>query len=153
MLLPSAPWKKRQSSYLTTFPHQCNSRCSVFDMHCMMQITYAPLSVMITTFRKENVKRPLEGFGVLVPSEEQKNGLRTLGNASLWQDIWIMHTCLLYTRNNCVSFLRQEHSFPPWCFQTVHLVTCTYTQPLLGEVETESLQNLPSRSWWDAWML
>lgn len=38
-----------------------------------------PLSVIITTFKKENVKRPLEGFGVLVPSKEQKSGLRTLG--------------------------------------------------------------------------
>lgn len=82
-------------------------------MHCVMQITYAPLSVMITTFRKENVKRPLEGFGVLVPSEEQKNGLRTLGNACLWQDIWMMQASLLYTRDNCISFFWQEHSFPP----------------------------------------
>lgn len=42
-----------------------------------------PLSVIITTFKKENVKRPLEGFGVLVPSKEQQNGLKTLGNALL----------------------------------------------------------------------
>nr|GMC52735.1 protoporphyrinogen oxidase 2, chloroplastic/mitochondrial isoform X3 [Ipomoea batatas] len=34
---------------------------------------------MITTFKKENVKRPLEGFGVLVPSKEEQNGLKTLG--------------------------------------------------------------------------
>lgn len=40
-----------------------------------------PLSVIITTFKKENVRRPLEGFGVLVPSKEQQNGLKTLGNA------------------------------------------------------------------------
>lgn len=39
-----------------------------------------PLSVVITTFEKENVKRPLEGFGVLVPSNEQRHGLKTLGN-------------------------------------------------------------------------
>uniref|UniRef100_A0A803LSR1 Amine oxidase domain-containing protein n=1 Tax=Chenopodium quinoa TaxID=63459 RepID=A0A803LSR1_CHEQI len=38
-----------------------------------------PLSVIITTFKKANVKRPLEGFGVLVPSNEQHNGLKTLG--------------------------------------------------------------------------
>lgn len=43
-----------------------------------------PLSVIITTFKKENVKKPLEGFGVLVPSKEQQNGLKTLGNAWLW---------------------------------------------------------------------
>lgn len=40
-----------------------------------------PVSVVITTFKKENVKQPLEGFGVLIPSKEQKNGLNTLGNA------------------------------------------------------------------------
>ncbi len=40
-----------------------------------------PVSVIITTFKKENVKRPLEGFGVLVPSKEQENGLKTLGIA------------------------------------------------------------------------
>jgi len=38
---------------------------------------------MITTFKKENVKRPLEGFGVLVPSKERQNGLKTLGNVSM----------------------------------------------------------------------
>ncbi|KAG7015970.1 Protoporphyrinogen oxidase, chloroplastic/mitochondrial [Cucurbita argyrosperma subsp. argyrosperma] len=47
--------------------------------HPQHQVAYLPLSVMITTFRKESVKRPLEGFGVLVPSLEQQNGLRTLG--------------------------------------------------------------------------
>ncbi|KAK2991203.1 hypothetical protein RJ640_028101 [Escallonia rubra] len=43
------------------------------------EVTYMPLSVVITTFKKENVKRPLEGFGVLIPSKEQQNGLKTLG--------------------------------------------------------------------------
>jgi len=43
-----------------------------------------PLSVIITAFKKENVKKPLEGFGVLIPSKEQQNGLKTLGNAWLW---------------------------------------------------------------------
>ncbi|CAN1273326.1 Protoporphyrinogen oxidase 2 [Linum perenne] len=45
----------------------------------IMTVEYLPLSVMITTFKKENVKRPLEGFGVLIPSKEQQNGLKTLG--------------------------------------------------------------------------
>lgn len=44
------------------------------------QINYMPLSVVITTFIKEKVKRPLEGFGVLIPSKEQKHGFKTLGN-------------------------------------------------------------------------
>ncbi|KAH9792063.1 protoporphyrinogen oxidase 2 [Citrus sinensis] len=45
----------------------------------IMTVIYMPLSVIITTFKKENVRRPLEGFGVLVPSKEQQNGLKTLG--------------------------------------------------------------------------
>ncbi|XP_038884133.1 protoporphyrinogen oxidase 2 isoform X2 [Benincasa hispida] len=50
-----------------------------FPLNFLPEVAYMPLSVMITTFRKESVKRPLEGFGVLVPSLEQQNGLRTLG--------------------------------------------------------------------------
>ncbi|KAK3033461.1 hypothetical protein RJ639_033065 [Escallonia herrerae] len=44
-----------------------------------LSVTYMPLSVIVTTFKKENVKRPLEGFGVLIPSKERQNGLKTLG--------------------------------------------------------------------------
>lgn len=44
-----------------------------------MQVTYIPMSIIVTSFKKEDVKRPLEGFGVLVPSKEQENGFRTLG--------------------------------------------------------------------------
>ncbi|KAM7277579.1 hypothetical protein ACFE04_004713 [Oxalis oulophora] len=39
---------------------------------------YMPLSVKVTTFKKEKVKQPIKGFGVLVPSKEQQNGLKTL---------------------------------------------------------------------------
>ncbi|CAM8945426.1 unnamed protein product [Rhodiola kirilowii] len=50
-----------------------------FPLHFFPEVNYLPLSVIISTFKKENVKRPLEGFGVLVPSKEMKNGLQTLG--------------------------------------------------------------------------
>ncbi|KAF3435205.1 hypothetical protein FNV43_RR22292 [Rhamnella rubrinervis] len=50
-----------------------------FPLNFLPEVNYMPLSVLITTFKKENVKRPLEGFGVLVPSKEQQNGLKTLG--------------------------------------------------------------------------
>ncbi|XP_068472206.1 protoporphyrinogen oxidase, mitochondrial isoform X2 [Phaseolus vulgaris] len=50
-----------------------------FPLNFLPEISYVPISVMITTFKKENVKRPLEGFGVLVPSKERQNGLKTLG--------------------------------------------------------------------------
>ncbi|CAN1273325.1 Protoporphyrinogen oxidase 2 [Linum perenne] len=51
----------------------------IFPLDFLPEVEYLPLSVMITTFKKENVKRPLEGFGVLIPSKEQQNGLKTLG--------------------------------------------------------------------------
>ncbi|KAG4915391.1 hypothetical protein JHK87_052948 [Glycine soja] len=54
-------------------------RGTPFPLNFLPEVSYVPISVMITTFKKENVKRPLEGFGVLVPSKEQKNGLKTLG--------------------------------------------------------------------------
>jgi hypothetical protein len=44
------------------------------------QVDYLPLSLMVTAFKKEDVKKPLEGFGVLIPyKEQQKHGLKTLG--------------------------------------------------------------------------
>ncbi|KAM7266304.1 hypothetical protein ACFE04_004201 [Oxalis oulophora] len=52
---------------------------NLFSLDFIPQVLYMPLSVIITTFKKENVKQPLEGFGVLVPSKEQQNGLKTLG--------------------------------------------------------------------------
>ncbi|XP_027154133.1 protoporphyrinogen oxidase, mitochondrial isoform X3 [Coffea eugenioides] len=50
-----------------------------FRLDFIPEVTYLPVSVVITTFNKKNVRRPLEGFGVLVPSKEQQNGLKTLG--------------------------------------------------------------------------
>ena len=69
-----------------------------------------PLSVMITTFRKESVKRPLEGFGVLVPSSEQQNGLRTLGN--IYSFFWITEN-LRFSSKQMNNSALQAHSFPP----------------------------------------
>lgn len=50
-----------------------------FSLDFVPEVSCLPLSVIITAFKKTNVKRPLEGFGVLVPSNEQHNGLKTLG--------------------------------------------------------------------------
>ncbi|XP_010453540.1 PREDICTED: protoporphyrinogen oxidase 2, chloroplastic/mitochondrial [Camelina sativa] len=50
-----------------------------FQLNFLPEIKYMPLSVIITTFTKEKVKRPLEGFGVLIPSKEQMHGFKTLG--------------------------------------------------------------------------
>ncbi|XP_073286877.1 protoporphyrinogen oxidase, mitochondrial-like [Primulina huaijiensis] len=56
-----------------------NIRGSPFPLDFVPEVSYIPISVIITTFKREYVKRPLEGFGVLVPSKEQDNGLKTLG--------------------------------------------------------------------------
>ncbi|XP_050234204.1 protoporphyrinogen oxidase 2, chloroplastic/mitochondrial [Mercurialis annua] len=52
---------------------------SLYSLDFLPEVIYMPLSVIITTFKKDKVKNPLEGFGVLVPSKEQQNGLKTLG--------------------------------------------------------------------------
>ncbi|KAM7509807.1 hypothetical protein LguiB_008682 [Lonicera macranthoides] len=54
-------------------------RGNPFLLDFLPEVSYMPLSVIITTFKKENIKQPLEGFGVLIPSKEQQNGLKTLG--------------------------------------------------------------------------
>ncbi|KAL3526306.1 hypothetical protein ACH5RR_010962 [Cinchona calisaya] len=54
-------------------------RGNPFLLDFIPEVIYLPASVIITTFKKKNVKQPLEGFGVLVPSKEQQNGLKTLG--------------------------------------------------------------------------
>ncbi|KAM7272426.1 hypothetical protein ACFE04_027089 [Oxalis oulophora] len=66
-----------------------NSQCSSFDVVIMMASLSNVKEMKITKNgnlfsldfirQKENVKQPLEGFGVLVPSKEQQNGLKTLG--------------------------------------------------------------------------
>ncbi|XP_051121045.1 protoporphyrinogen oxidase, mitochondrial isoform X2 [Andrographis paniculata] len=56
-----------------------STRGNPYSLDFVPEVTYLPMSIIITTFKKENVKRPLEGFGVLVPSTEQQNGLKTLG--------------------------------------------------------------------------
>ncbi|GFY87335.1 flavin containing amine oxidoreductase family [Actinidia rufa] len=58
--------------------HSTQSKEQTYDA-VIMTVRYLPLSVIITTFKKESVRRPLEGFGVLVPTKEQQNGLKTLG--------------------------------------------------------------------------
>ncbi|KAF7130205.1 hypothetical protein RHSIM_Rhsim10G0008600 [Rhododendron simsii] len=52
---------------------------SPFLLNFLPEVSYLPLSVIVTTFKKESVRRPLQGFGVLVPSKEQQNGFKTLG--------------------------------------------------------------------------
>ncbi|KAL8141896.1 hypothetical protein V2J09_014928 [Rumex salicifolius] len=60
---------------------QISRRGNPFSLEFLPEVECLPLSVIITTFKKANVKRPLEGFGVLIPSKEQQNGLKTLDRA------------------------------------------------------------------------
>uniref|UniRef100_A0A0E0H2G3 Amine oxidase domain-containing protein n=1 Tax=Oryza nivara TaxID=4536 RepID=A0A0E0H2G3_ORYNI len=51
-----------------------------FVLDFLPKVDYLPLSLMVTAFKKEDVKKPLEGFGALIPyKEQQKHGLKTLG--------------------------------------------------------------------------
>ena len=62
----------------------------------IMQVDYLPLSLMVTAFKKEDVKKPLEGFGVLIPyKEQQKHGLKTLGRSAQLSFglFWVFKTC------------------------------------------------------------
>ncbi|GFZ19122.1 flavin containing amine oxidoreductase family [Actinidia rufa] len=72
---------------------------SPFLLNFLPEVSYLPLSVIITTFKKASVKRPLEGFGVLVPTKEQQNGLKTLGTlfSSMMFPDRAPHDLYLYT--------------------------------------------------------
>ncbi|KAL0377313.1 UNVERIFIED_CONTAM: Protoporphyrinogen oxidase, mitochondrial [Sesamum radiatum] len=72
-------------------------RGSPFLLDFVPEVSYLPMSVIITTFKKESVKRPLEGFGVLIPSKEQKNGLKTLDRAP--NDVYLYTTFVGGSRN------------------------------------------------------
>ncbi|KAL9254764.1 Protoporphyrinogen oxidase 2-like protein [Drosera capensis] len=50
-----------------------------FSLDFLPKVDYLPLSVIVTAFKKSNVRSPLEGFGVLIPSKEEQNGLKSLG--------------------------------------------------------------------------
>lgn len=86
-----------------------------------------PLSVIITTFKKENVKRPLEGFGVLVPSKEQQNGLKTLGNAWLcpiqWNNLNHFANVLTIGMFCCTGTLFSSMMFPDRAPNDLYLYT------------------------------
>ncbi|XP_062224826.1 protoporphyrinogen oxidase, mitochondrial-like isoform X2 [Phragmites australis] len=57
-------------------------RGAPFVLDFLPKVDYLPLSLMVTAFKKEDVKKPLEGFGVLIPyKEQQEHGLQTLDRA------------------------------------------------------------------------
>lgn len=48
-------------------------------------IEYAPVSVVVTAYRREDVAHPLDGFGVLIPKKENRKLLGTLFSSSLFE--------------------------------------------------------------------
>jgi oxygen-dependent protoporphyrinogen oxidase len=47
-------------------------------------VVYAPVAIMTTGFRREQIRHPLDGFGFLVPEKEQRHILGTLWNSTLF---------------------------------------------------------------------
>lgn len=58
----------------------------------LAQVVYQPVSVVVTAFHKDDVKRPLDGFGVLIPSKEQGNNFGTLGKQLPKDFVFVLHS-------------------------------------------------------------
>jgi len=43
-----------------------------FSLNFLPEVPYLPMSIIITAFKKQGVKRPPKGLGILVPSTEEK---------------------------------------------------------------------------------
>lgn len=52
----------------------------------LQQIPYAPVVVLTTGFKQENVQHPLDGFGFLAPKKEKRQILGTLWNSSIFPE-------------------------------------------------------------------
>ncbi|MDZ7343384.1 MAG: protoporphyrinogen oxidase [candidate division KSB1 bacterium] len=50
----------------------------------LRDVVYAPVAIVTTGFRREQVRHPLDGFGFLVPEKEQRRILGTLFNSTLF---------------------------------------------------------------------
>ncbi|MCI0696111.1 protoporphyrinogen oxidase [candidate division KSB1 bacterium] len=50
----------------------------------LRDVVYAPVAIVATGFRREQVRHPLDGFGFLVPEKEQRHILGTLWNSTLF---------------------------------------------------------------------
>ncbi|KAI7733948.1 hypothetical protein M8C21_005334 [Ambrosia artemisiifolia] len=112
---------------------------SPFLLNFIPEVSYLPISVIISTFKKENVKQPLEGFGVLVPAKEQENGLRTLGTlfSSMMfpdrasEDVYLYTTFVGGSRNKELAKASRD--------ELKHIVTSDLRQLLGAEGEPKFL--------------
>jgi oxygen-dependent protoporphyrinogen oxidase len=54
------------------------------DLGILHRIEYPPVSIVAQGFRREQVRHPLDGFGVLVPAAENRSILGTIFSSSLF---------------------------------------------------------------------
>lgn len=81
--------KKEHEIIISTLPAPILVRC-VEDQKAkqllanLERITYAPMSVIHLGYRREDIRHPLDGFGMLVPESEKLNMLGTLFSSTLF---------------------------------------------------------------------
>jgi len=56
------------------------------ELKILSKVNYPPLSVMLLGFKKEDVKHELDGFGFLVPEQENRKILGALFSSTLFDD-------------------------------------------------------------------
>jgi oxygen-dependent protoporphyrinogen oxidase len=59
---------------------------SDLDMSILRDIIYPPVTSVVMSFRRDQVRHSLEGFGMLVPRVERKNILGTIFSSSLFEN-------------------------------------------------------------------
>ena len=55
-----------------------------FDLSSLGDIYYPPVASIVLGYRREDIKHPLDGFGVLIPAVEKMNSLGVLFSSSLF---------------------------------------------------------------------
>jgi oxygen-dependent protoporphyrinogen oxidase len=50
----------------------------------LLDIYYPPVLVQYSVYKKEDIKRPLDGFGIMVPYKERKSFLNTIWNSAVF---------------------------------------------------------------------
>jgi len=75
IVISTAPCHKAKN-YLKAFDPKLSS--------AMQNIYYPPVGVLYLGFQKEAIKRPLDGFGFLIPAKEEKKFLGAIWSSSLF---------------------------------------------------------------------
>ncbi len=104
----------------------------------LQAIPYAPMAVVHTGYRREDVAHPLDGFGMLCPGREGRQILGTLWNSSLFAGRAPEGTVLMTTY---VGGARYPHLPAVDDAQLVKIVT-DELQALLGATDTPLMTNI-----------